>query len=174
MIRTVLGSTPDDKPPRQKPGNRHEVPMDTYLLARFFHILFAAVWLAQMLTAGHLARAFARGETGVVPVRSLKVTSATGAISGLATIGFGLWLVSLSGGWDGMPPAVGFGAALAVVLFIIGAWPVSRAWHELIRAGATAETSETLAQIARRVVLWSHISAGIWTATLATMVLRHL
>lgn len=148
--------------------------MDAYLLARFLHILFAAIWLSQNATSGRLAKAFARGGQDVLSLRSVKAVSVIGALSGVMTLSTGAWLVTLTGDWETVPVAIHVGATLAIVLFLIGAWPISRGWHKLVKASEQMEESSLRSALARNIARWSHISMGLWGVILAAMVFRHL
>lgn len=148
--------------------------MDAYLLARFLHILFAAIWLSQNATSGRLAKALARGGQDALSSRSVKLLSVTGALSGVMTLSTGMWLVSLTGDWESAPIAIHIGATLAIVLFLIGAWPVSRGWRKLLKASEQMEDDNLRSALARNIAMWAHISMGIWGVILAAMVFRHL
>ncbi|MFY0623861.1 MAG: hypothetical protein JXQ89_19425 [Pelagimonas sp.] len=148
--------------------------MDAYLLARFLHILFAAIWLSQNATSGRLAKMFARGGQDDLSFRSVKAVSILGPFAGVMTLSTGIWLVSLTGDWETAPIAIHVGATLALVLFLIGAWPVSRGWRKLLKASEQMEEDNLRSALAHNIARWSHISMGIWSVILAAMVFRHL
>ena len=150
--------------------------MDTYLVARFLHILFAAFWFGLTVGGGQKAIWFAREDPGRAAPASAYLGKATiiGILTGSATIATGQWLMSLTGGWEEMPTSIHIGASLAIVIFVIGAWPVGRGWKRLARERDCDATPATLEAIARRIGLWYRIVQLLWVVILATMVFRHL
>lgn len=124
--------------------------MDPYLVARFLHILFAAIWFG--LTVGGRQKAiwFAHEDRHRAAPASvyLRKTAITGTLIGVATIAAGQWLMSMTGGWEAMPISIHIGATLAVVILMIGVWPIGQNWRKLTRErdrGASTATLEAIA-----------------------------
>jgi uncharacterized membrane protein len=152
----------------------HEVAMDAYLLARFLHVLFAAVWLSQNATSARVAKVLAQTNLEAFPSTSVKAVPVIGALAGVLTLTTGVWLVSLTGGWESAPVAIHIGATLALVLLVIGAWPIGMGWRKVFKTSEQIGENNRRSALALNIARWSHVSMGIWGVILATMVFRHL
>ena len=150
--------------------------MDPYLTARLLHILFAAIWFGLTVGGGQKALWFAREDLSkAAPAGSyLKKTAIIGTATGLATIAAGQWLMTQLGGWDEMPTPIQIGAYLAIVILVIGAWPIGRGWSNLVKQRERGADQATLEAIAKRIGFWSRVVQLLWIAILAAMVFRHL
>lgn len=150
--------------------------MDPYLVARFLHIFFAALWFGLTIGGGQKALLFAREglEQRTDPKVFLLKNGILGAFAGFATLAAGTWLVSQTGGWEDLPTPIHVGAYLAIVMFVIGALPISIGWKKLAKSRSNGVAQTELEAIARRIGLWERALQLLWIITLATMVFRHI
>ncbi|MTI02989.1 hypothetical protein [Roseibium sp. RKSG952] len=149
--------------------------MDPYLTARFLHILFATIWFGLTIGGGQKALWFAREDPSKEAPASdyLKRAAVIGTFTGLATIALGQWLMMQLGGWEEMPTLIHVGASLAIVIFVIGIWPIGNGWRKLAKEKELGTDLGMLEAIARRIGLWYRVVQLLWIAILATMVFRH-
>ena len=150
--------------------------MDQYLLARFLHILFAAIWFGLTIGGGQKALWFAREDLGKAdkPTAYLIKSGIIGTAVGVLTIFAGNWLVSQTGGWEEVSTPIHVGATLAIAILVIGAWPIGQGWRKLAKERSNDADQATLDAIAKRIGLWDRVVQLLWIIVLATMVFRHI
>jgi hypothetical protein len=141
--------------------------MDPYLLAKFLHILSAALWLVITYALGQRARVLS--DTITLPAKAYVLAE---PLIGVIVLASGTWLIEQLGGWAEMPPLLQVGAHLTIVILVIGAGPVWLGWRRLAKARAAGATLDAQRSIARRIGHWTHLAQLLWVVVLACMVFR--
>lgn len=148
--------------------------MDLYLTARFLHILLAATWFGLTVSGRQKAIWFAREDLqkAARPEIYLRRASVVGSFVGLSTIASGLWLISLTGGFEAVPWTISAGFGLAIAIVLIGALLVGRGWDRLAKRRAAGGKQCELEAIATQIGRWDRVIQILWVLALATMVFR--
>lgn len=147
-----------------------------YLIARFLHFVFFVLWFGNALHGAEEALQFARQtpSESTATEGGMNWGAIRGAVGGLGTIGSGLWLIHLLGGFSAVPWPIHAGLALTVVTALIGTLAMGRGWGLLVSGRAAGAPLTELESRARRVGTWGRVMQGLLLTVLFLMAFRHV
>jgi hypothetical protein len=146
-----------------------------YIGLRLLHILCMTAWFGSMLfVTGDVKRTIAAGPAHLPLLRDRvgRVNRVAG-IAGALTVLSGFALIFAVGGFKAVPPAIHTGMLLGLIAWAIGALGFGRTWTALsVRLDAGADAA-SVADLVKRLGMFTGLFHATWLAALLTMVLRN-
>jgi hypothetical protein len=107
-------------------------------LAVILHVVFAAAWFGHKLLIPRDVRVSVRhGDSASLLIDRMNRAQRFGIMTGLGTLGTGIWLVYLTTGFADVPLPIYVAFGAVVLMFILGATIARTAWNR-IRAAIEA------------------------------------
>lgn len=96
------------------------------------HVVFAAAWFGHKLLIPRDVRVSVRtAESGELLIDRMQRARRLGMLSGLGTLGTGIWLIYLTTGFFDAPVTIYIALGVVVLMFIIGATIARTAWNKI-------------------------------------------
>ncbi len=148
----------------------------TLFIVRSIHLLLMALWMTSVVQEIFEALVLPHTERADPKVRAAhsKRTESMGILSGMGTIGTGLWMIWLKGGFSAVPWPIHVGLALSVVMALVAALGLGRTWHRIGEALNEGAPSSSLVVPAQRLKAWGLVLLVLWLAIFFLMVFRHV
>lgn len=96
------------------------------------HVVFAAAWFGHKLLIPRDVRVSVRTiESGKLLIDRMQRARRLGVLSGLGTLGTGIWLVYLTTGFFDAPVTMYVALGVVLLMFVVGATVARIAWNEI-------------------------------------------
>lgn len=117
-------------------NNPHVVPFVTII-----HITVAAAWFGHKLLIPRDVRVSVREpESGKLLVDRMRRARTFGIVSGILTLGTGIWLVTLTTGFAGAQVTIFIALGAVIAMFLVGALVARPAWKRVEKAIDVGDT----------------------------------
>lgn len=146
----------------------------TFLVARLFHLLFMAFWLASIVkeVSNPLGFVGDKNYDKKLYLHRVQIVGMLGTISGVGAILSGGLLGHLMG-FDNLPSSIDIGFIIAIVMAVVATFGLGGCYHNIGKAiEQDAELSE-LEILSKRLTYWSVLLLVLWLSVFLLMVLRH-
>jgi hypothetical protein len=105
------------------------------------HIAVAAAWFGHKLLIPRDVRASVREpESGTYLVERIRRARTFGIVTGVLTLGTGIWLVILTTGFAAAPITIHIAMGAVIAMFFVGLFAAGPAWKRIERAIAAGDT----------------------------------
>lgn len=119
-------------------------------IATILHVLFASAWFGHKLLIPRDVRISVRQpETVSLLIDRMARAQTLGIISGIGTLGTGLWLIDLSSGFGGVPVEIYVAGAAVLAMFVVGVGVATPAWRTIRRALEAENIPDAVAGVSR-------------------------
>ncbi len=147
-----------------------------YLSIRFLHIVFMATWIGALLfLSGDVRRSLAEpaAHLQLLRARLIGATRLAGA-SALLTVGTGIALIFLLGGFGAVPPAIHLGLLLGLAMMAVGGGLIGRNARAIADGLEQDASRESLLPVAAKLAVGARAFHALWLIALGSMVFRGL
>jgi hypothetical protein len=135
------------------------------------HIAFAAAWFGHKLLIPRDVRVSVReADSGRNLVNRMRRAQRLGLVSGLLTLGTGVWLVTLTTGFADAPVTIHIALATVIGMFIVGFVAARPAWKRIKDAIEDGDTPRAVGGVAsfNRAI---NLESLLWILALTMMII---
>lgn len=135
------------------------------------HIAVAAAWFGHKLLIPRDVRTSVREpESGKYLVDRMRRARTFGIVSGLLTLGTGIWLVILTTGFDDAPITIHIAMGAVLAMFLVGFLVARPAWKRITSAIAVGDTPAAVGG-AKSLNSALNLESLLWIVALAMMII---
>lgn len=141
-----------------------------FFYLRILHLLVMALWLGATLLS--VVDALAARSSAVPGRVQARVAGVVGSVAGLGTVGSGVAMIFLLGGFASVPWAIHAGLSVCLVMILIGAFGIGKSTAALAAAHSTVASPP--GELVTRLQRWAIVQLLLWLFVFGLMCFRHL